>query len=377
MKRYLLVTLCCIVLSFAFASRVYASGKPVKVFILAGQSNMEGHGQLRSLNQLGEHPQYGRLLNKLKDADGSWAVRDDVTIAWAAKDKKSGPLTVGWGYGEQEIGPELLFGTMMGDRHEEHVLLIKTAWGGKDVYCDFRSPGAGKPTGDEAIVLDRQRADGRERENGDYYRKMVSEVKQCLENIENVVPGYAGEGYEIAGMAWFQGWNDFCEWHLQVNNRRVGLSLIKNYSRNLAAMFRDLRTDLGVPDMPIVIGEMGIGGHEVAQRAKNGNDREACAIMDFRRAQKAVADDATLQHVTFVPTADYWDTRLEELRVMSDAYRREKKAKGIKDTEENHLPTKALNDEFLRRGVHWYCHYNGSAANYSLVGYALAEALNK
>ena len=46
-------------------------------------------------------------------------------------------------------------------------------------------------------------------------------------------------------------------------------------------------------------------------------------------------------------------------------------------TEENHLPTKALNDEFLRLGVHWYCHYNGSAANYSLVGYALAEALKK
>ena len=34
-------------------------------------------------------------------------------------------------------------------------------------------------------------------------------------------------------------------------------------------------------------------------------------------------------------------------------------------------------DEFLRLGVHWYCHYNGSAANYSLVGYALAEALKK
>ena len=39
--------------------------------------------------------------------------------------------------------------------------------------------------------------------------------------------------------------------------------------------------------------------------------------------------------------------------------------------------TEKLNDEFLRLGVHWYCHYNGSAANYSLVGYALAEALKK
>jgi hypothetical protein len=42
-----------------------------------------------------------------------------------------------------------------------------------------------------------------------------------------------------------------------------------------------------------------------------------------------------------------------------------------------HLPTKELNDEYLNRGGHWYCHYNGSASNYSLIGYALAEALNK
>ena len=41
------------------------------------------------------------------------------------------------------------------------------------------------------------------------------------------------------------------------------------------------------------------------------------------------------------------------------------------------LRTEELNDEFMRLGVHWYCHYNGSATNYSLVGYALAEALKK
>ena len=41
------------------------------------------------------------------------------------------------------------------------------------------------------------------------------------------------------------------------------------------------------------------------------------------------------------------------------------------------LRTEELNDEFLRLGVHWYCHYNGSATKYSLVGYAPAEALKK
>ena len=355
-----------------YASQPGAADKKVKVFILAGQSNMEGHGQVRSLNHLGKHPKYGHLLKKLKDSDGSWVVHDDVTIAWTTKDKKSGPLTVGWGYNENEIGPELMFGTIMGDKYEEHVLLIKTAWGGKNVWCDFRSPGAGEMTWDEKRILKRNN----NHKPGLFYRKMVAEIKECLANVEDVVPWYKGQGYEIAGMAWFQGWNDFCEWHLQLDGKRVGMGLIERYPHNLAAMFRDLRKDLDVPDMPIVIGELGVGGHEIAKRAENPNDREAVAMMKFRRAQKAVADDPSLKNVTFVPAADFWDTRLQELRRMSDAYWNEKREKGIKNTEDNHLPTKQLNDEYLSLGGHWYCHYNGSAANYSLVGYALAKALN-
>ncbi len=82
--------------------------RPVKVFILAGQSNMEGHGQIRSLDRLGDDPKYGYLLKLLKDPDGSWAVRNDVTISYQAeqRDKQKGPLTVGWGASANEIGPE-------------------------------------------------------------------------------------------------------------------------------------------------------------------------------------------------------------------------------------------------------------------------------
>ena len=42
------------------------TGKKVKVFILAGQSNMEGHSQVRSLNHLGKHPQYGHFTRETK-----------------------------------------------------------------------------------------------------------------------------------------------------------------------------------------------------------------------------------------------------------------------------------------------------------------------
>ncbi len=85
-------------------SQVQAVEKKVKVFVLAGQSNMEGHGAVRSLPVLGEHPKYGYLLKTLQNEDGSWAVRDDVTIAWKVKEKTHGPLTVGWGGEATEIG---------------------------------------------------------------------------------------------------------------------------------------------------------------------------------------------------------------------------------------------------------------------------------
>jgi len=355
-----------------------AGDGPVKVFILAGQSNMEGHGQICSLDHLGDDPKYGHLLKLLKNADGSWAVRDDVAISYKAeqREEQKGPLTVGWGASANEIGPELMFGVIMGERYKEHVLLIKTAWGGKDVFCDFRSPGAGKPTGDEAALLEKQGSGGRSREVGVYYRKMISEIKECLANIEDVVPAYHGQGYEIVGMAWFQGWNDFCQWPARVEDRQVGLGIIEAYSRNLANMIRDLRKDLDVPDMPFVIGEMGVGGHEMTKRAENPKDREATAMVRFRNAQKAVADDSSLKNVTFVPTLDFWDTRLDELRVMAEKYDRVKKEQKIQNTPDNVLPTKELSEEYRRLGGHWYCHYNGSAANYSLIGYALAQALN-
>lgn len=354
-----------------------AQERPVKVFILAGQSNMEGHGQIPSLDHLGDHPKYGHLLKLLRNVDGSWAVRADVTISYRAKQRKeqSGPLTVGWGATDREIGPELMFGTIMGEHYPEQVLLIKTAWGGKDVFCDFRSPGAGPPGADEAALLEKQASGGRKREIGLYYRKTVSEIKECLAHIEDVVPGYRGQGYEIAGLAWFQGWNDYCQWSARIGDLQVGLGIIDRYSHNLAAMFRDLRRDLGVPDMPIVIGELGVGGHEITKRAENPRDREAVAIVKFRQAQKAVADDPSLKNVTFVSTLDFWDTRLQELRVMADKYQRVKREKKLPNTRDNVLPTKELTEEYRRLGGHWYCHYNGSATTYSLIGYALAQAL--
>ncbi len=61
---------------------------PVKVFVLAGQSNMEGHAGVTTLDRLGEHPTHGYLLKKIKQDDGSFVVRDDVFVSYQKADEK-------------------------------------------------------------------------------------------------------------------------------------------------------------------------------------------------------------------------------------------------------------------------------------------------
>ena len=210
---------------------------------------------------------------------------------------------------------------------------------------------------------------------GQFYKQMVDEIQYALHHLDEIVPGYQGQGYEMGGLAWLQGWNDFCEWHLEMEGQRVGMELIRQYPSNLAAMFKDLRNDLGQPGLPIVVGELGIGGPEMGRRARNQDDREAVAMIEFRRMQADVASNPDLAPIQFVATEDCWDSRLQELRQASDEYWQEKQKQGIQDTEENHLPTKQQNDEFLRRGGHWYCHYNGSAMSYCLMGQRMAQQL--
>lgn len=73
----------------------------VKVCILAGQSNMEGLGHIRTLAHLGEDSQYGRLLKKIRNDDGSWVARDDVFVYFRGG-KTTGPLSVGFGANKQQ-----------------------------------------------------------------------------------------------------------------------------------------------------------------------------------------------------------------------------------------------------------------------------------
>lgn len=215
---------------------------PVKVFILAGQSNMEGQAVADldgkdyndgkgTLRRLLADPAKAARFPGLRTTEGDWAVRDDVWVRYQPENEsvKLGPLGLGFTVygGRHHYGPELQFGRVLGDFFTNQVLLLKTAWGGKSLYRDFRPPSSGG-------------------EVGPYYRKMLAEIREGLSRLPQEFPSGRGEGYELAGFVWYQGWNDGCE----------PKTAVPEYERNLVNLIRDLRRELAVPNLPVVIGEL-------------------------------------------------------------------------------------------------------------------------
>jgi hypothetical protein len=318
-----------------------AADGPVRVYILAGQSNMEGKAKISLLERQIRAPGTSKLFAHLHD-NGVWKTRDDVHIRFLGR---SGPLTVGYGSPDR-IGPELQFGHVMGDHFPEPVLLIKTAWGGKSLYRDFRPPSAGMP---DDFVLDRDLARAQKRRPnttleevrtsyGFYYREMVKQVRDTLMNLDTYVPDAADRGYTLAGFVWFQGWNDM-----------VNADYTAAYTDNLACLIRDIRRDLDAADLPCVIGQLGVGG--VTQPDSKPNPKRDA----FKAAQAAAAEKPEFRGtVALVRTDRYWDKEADAVF-----------QQGWKD----HL------QEWERVGSDYPFHYLGSAKTYCAIGGAFAEAL--
>jgi hypothetical protein len=158
-----------------------------------------------------------------------------------------------------------------------------------------------------------------------------------------------------------------------------------NYTKWFGNFVRDVRKDLSTPDLPFVIGVMGVGG-------LNPNDGNR----DFRASQTAVAAIPEFKgNVLAVPTGPYWDEELAMLdekrgQMRNKAGQLRKKhpkhenadgamtAKDIKaflaDYEKKLFSEEELALEQRAKSNAGY-HYLGSAKTYSLIGQALATAL--
>ena len=246
----------------------------LKVFILAGQSNMVGSGIVKAdpnrnegkgtLEHLVQQEASAEKYAHLVDKKGAWKPREDV---WISYFDRKGPLSIGYGAREDTIGPELGFGCVVGDHYDEPVLLIKVAWGGKAIGAEFRPPSAGG-------------------EVGESYTALFVEVKRVLKELDQVFPKLKYDGVELVGLGWHQGWND-----------RVNQAFNDAYEENMSCFIRDARKELELPDLPFVIAETGMSGHE---------EKHPRAV-SLMKAQAAVAQREEFKgNVAFVGTKDFW-----------------------------------------------------------------------
>jgi hypothetical protein len=297
--------------------------KPLKVFILAGQSNMEGHAEISTFDYIGKDPATAPLLKEMRNPDGTPRVCDKVWMSYltgpydgSANGEGVGNLTAGFGArGDHptqpggKIGPEFTFGIFMEKELKEPILIIKTAWGGRSLNTEFRPPSAGQyklpkqiqdewdkyPQGAHGVPKLEERKkwqEDKDAASGVFYRMMVDHVKKVLADPKRVCPAFdPKDGYELAGFVWLQGFNDL------VDGQTYPDGDYDEYSRLLAHFIRDVRKDLSAPKMPFVIGVLGVEGE------KNVN---------FRKAMAAPASMPEFKgNVVAVDTAPFWDTVIE------------------------------------------------------------------
>lgn len=221
-------------------TRQEKSKSKVRVFILAGQSNMVGYGKIDDSEN-----DPGSLVDVIQnDIDGTWSeigeenkwkTLEDTYLYFAnAGDTIRSNITVGQGANSNLIGPELMFAHQLDEYYDDPVVIIKTAWGGKSLAEDFRPPSAGGTT-------------------GEFYNSMIEIVNEVTQNLNTEFPEIGVSDFELTGFAWFQGWND-----------GASDDFLNEYESNLYHLVNDVRSDLDSPDLPVVIANSGHGGFKIS-----------------------------------------------------------------------------------------------------------------
>ena len=251
--------------------------EPLKVYLLAGQSNMVGQGTIKGEDIPGTlefciaNDKSGKY-DFLTDKKGKLAEQDDVWIYHERNDKVIAEnLSPRFGKTDEMVGLEISFGEKIQQLEGGQILLIKTAWGGKSLGKDFRPPSAGGKT-------------------GPYYEKMVAEIHDALDNLGKYFPKYKkSDGYEIEGLCWHQGWND-----------HVNKKFTAEYTANLEHLIKDLRAEFKT-EFPVVVATTGMAMKRDAAKDKLTKEKP------IEKAQMAITKVKEFKgNVTVIDTRQYW-----------------------------------------------------------------------
>ena len=174
---------------------------PVKAFLLAGQSNMVGTGNIMDLPAHLNGPQPDVMIYTAGTQEHGWIT-----------------LEPGVGASTGSFGPEVTFGKDISSAFPgEPIALIKIAWSGTSLAYDWRPPCAGNTLG-----------------------RLYTEF---VDNVRNALATYPGSReIEIMGMCWMQGESD-----------ASNIYPASDYEANLICFINDIRNEFTLPAMPFVI----------------------------------------------------------------------------------------------------------------------------
>ena len=237
-----------------------AADKPVKVFILMGQSNMLGFGRVGPEDKNGTLTYLTKKEGKyphLVDDDGNWTERKDVRYVQTTVGHRQHWLTVQGAH----IGPELQFGCVMGHVLDEPVLVLKACIGNRSLGWDLLPPGSKQFTfegrvyaGYKETPLSWVEGEPKKKVNwyaGKQYDTDTANAKAVLSDLSKYYPGYQDQGYEVAGFVFWQGHKDQNAAHAS------------RYEQNLVHFIKTLRRDFDAPKAKFVLATIAFGGKEL------------------------------------------------------------------------------------------------------------------
>ncbi|MEQ2005534.1 MAG: sialate O-acetylesterase [Limisphaerales bacterium] len=257
--------------------------KPVRVFILLGQSNMVGLGKVKGGDGSLEHAvKEKRKYPYLVDDAGAWIERKDVRYARVMQGRGGGSmqrLNNEWMTVKtcNTIGPEFGIAHPLGNAIEAPVLILKSCIGNRSLSWDLLPPGserfefvikdkagvekkmvyAGYKDRPESWEIDP--AKGLKTEPGPWVDKAgkpidwyagkqwdddLSYAKTVLGELEKHYPG--AKSFEVAGFFFWQGEKD-----------AGNPGHAARYEQNLVQFIKQVRKEFTAPRAPFVLATMG------------------------------------------------------------------------------------------------------------------------
>lgn len=233
--------------------------KPVQVFILMGQSNMVGMGNVAGkAGSLEEAVKSKSKYPYLVDDTGAWTQRKDVRNVFVmcsgnapAKEQHNDWLSVS---NRNKLGVEHGIGHRLGNAIEAPVMILKSCIGNRSLGWDLLPPGS-EPYEFEGKMQPGYRGTPKDpKGNGEpvvgewyagcQYDGDIAAAKKVLAELEKYYPG--AKSYEVAGFFYWQGEKD-----------AGSAAHAAKYEENLVRLITVLRKEFNAPKAKFVLGTMG------------------------------------------------------------------------------------------------------------------------